>query len=289
VSGVAGPSGSRWTRVGVSVAALAACTLLASGGVVAAATHERAAGTSSAAGAHATAYPVGVFDLDEPSYLAPPPPWAMPGYTRTYVNDFTQPLPRPQWFLYRGVPQGDPAGRFDPQHVAVNHGMLKIGTWRDPRYANHWVSGGAGLGGLSITDGAFFVRSRETVAGPDDVALLWPTDNQWPPEIDIDEAYGSPTHELWFVHYDQPQDQDVGHVTIDVTHWHTWGVIWTPQSITFTVDGRVWGSVTSPAEIPTIPMELGLQSQAWCGITGEPCPTAPSTYLIDWVAVYQPT
>ena len=27
-----------------------------------------------------------------------------------------------------------------------------------------------------------------------------------------------------------------------MTQWHTWGVIWTPTSITYTVDGSVWGS-----------------------------------------------
>jgi hypothetical protein len=284
MSGSTGPMRSPRARIAVACSALAA-VLLASGNVSAAAlsVHANAVASSS------TTYPVGIFDLDEPSYLAPPPSTAMPGYTRTYMDDFTQQLPRQQWYLYRGVPKGDPDGRFDPQHVAVNHGVLKIGTWRDPRYGKAWVSGGAGLYSLGVKYGAIFVRSRETVAGPDDVALLWPTNNQWPPEIDINEAYGSPSNELWFDHYDQPSDQIVGHVSINVTHWHTWGVIWTPTSITFTVDGRAWGTVTSPSEIPTIPMELGLQSQAWCGISGQPCPTAPSTYLIDWVAVYQPT
>jgi hypothetical protein len=242
----------------------------------------------STAQSHATAYPTGVFDLNEPSDLAPPPPWAMPGYARTYVNDFTQPLSR-QWYLYSGVPKGDPSGQFDAKHVAVNKGELKIGTWRDPRYANNWVSGGAGLSGLGVKYGAFFIRSRETAPGPDTVALLWPTNNQWPPELDVNEAYGSPTQELWFDHYSTPQDKVSGQVTVNVTHWHTWGVIWTPKSITFTVDGRAWGSVTAADEIPTIPMELGLQSQSWCGISGQPCPSVPSTYQIDWVTVFQPT
>ena len=237
----------------------------------------------------AAAFPIGVFDLYEPSYFAPPAWNALAGYKRTYVNDFTQALPRPLWYLYRGVPKGDPSGRFDPQHVAVNHGELKIGTWRDPRFGNGWVSGGAGLSGLAVKYGAFFVRSRETVAGPDSVALLWPTNDQWPPEIDINEAGESPTQELWFVHYNQPQDQVIGHVSINVTHWHTWGVIWTPQLITFTVDGRVWGTVSATSEIPIVPMELGLQSQSWCGIAGQPCPSSASTYQIDWVAVFQPT
>jgi hypothetical protein len=283
--GTTSPARRRARRlpIAATAAAVLACSLIvlaSNAGAGAAGLHAR--------GATATPYPVGVFDLDEPSDLAPPVAWAMPGYSRTYVNDFTQPLST-QWFLYRGIPKGDPSGRFDPQHVAVNHGELKIGTWRDPRFSNNWVSGGAGLDGLAVQYGAFFIRSRETVAGPDTVALLWPTNNQWPPELDISEAYGSPTHELWFDHYGPSRDQVIGRVALNVTHWHTWGVVWTPQSVTFTVDGRVWGSVTTPSEIPTIPMELGLQSQSWCGIAGEPCPTQASTYQIDWVAVYQAT
>lgn len=237
----------------------------------------------------ATGYPVGVFDLKEPSYFAPPAANALPGYTRTYTDDFNQQLSSKQWFYFRGIPEGDPKGRFDPLHVVVTHGMLKIGTWRDPRFDNHWVSGGAGLYGVSSLYGAYFIRSRETEPGPDTTELLWPQNNQWPPEIDIDEGGESPTTQSWFVHYDNAQDQVYGTTSIDILHWHTWGVIWTPTSITFTVDGHEWGEVTTASEIPTIPMTLDLQSQSWCGISGEACPTRDSALLVDWVAVFTPT
>jgi hypothetical protein len=243
--------------------------------------------TPGKAASSATVYPSGVFDLNEPSYMAPPTTSALAGYSRTYVDDFTQPLSQ-SWFLFSGVPIGDPSGRFDPLHVAVTKGMLKIGTWRDPRYDNHWVSGGAGLSGIKGTYGAYFVRSRETAAGPDTTALLWPSNNQWPPEIDFVEAGESSGYESWFVHYDTPKDQVYGGTPINVTHWHTWGVIWTASSITFTVDGKLWGEVTNTSEIPTITMELDLQAQSWCGISGEPCPKVSSTYEIDWVAYYSP-
>jgi hypothetical protein len=236
-----------------------------------------------------TPFPVGVFDLKEPSYFAPPGPGAMVGYKQTYVTDFTKKLNTQDWFYFRGIPEGDPSGRFDSYHVAVNHGLLKIGTWRDPRFGNQWVSGGAGLYGLPSTYGAYFIRSRETTAGPDTTALLWPQNNQWPPEIDIDEGGASSTSQSWFVHYTNSQDQAYGTTTINITHWHTWGVVWTPTSITFTVDGRSWGQVTTPSEIPTIPMSLDLQSQSWCGISVDGCPKKDSTLLVDWVAVYAPT
>jgi hypothetical protein len=237
----------------------------------------------------AAPYPIGVFDLKEPSYFAPPGANALPGYTRSYVNDFTQQLPSSQWFYFRGIPEGDPSGRFDKAHVAVTHGLLKIGTWRDPRFGNQWVSGGVGLYGMSTTYGAYFVRSRETAPGPDTTELLWPRNNQWPPEIDFNETGAAPSAQSWFVHYNNSQDQLIGSNTVNIEHWHTWGVIWTPTSITFTVDGRAWGTVTAPYAIPNIPMSLDLQSQSWCGITGEPCPTTDSVLLVDWVTQFTQT
>jgi Glycosyl hydrolases family 16 len=279
-----------WLRTSVITGALA---VLCMSTVATGNAHASASGSSPTALARAvrsrTPYPMGVFDFKEPSYFAPPGPSAMPGYTRAYVDDFTQQLSSADWYYFRGVPQGDPSGRFDPRHVVVAHGLLKIGTWRDPRFNQQWVSGGVGLYSLPTLYGAYFIRSRETQPGPDTSELLWPQNNQWPPEIDIDEGGASPNTQSWFVHFDNSQDQVFGTRTINIEHWHTWGVIWTPTSITFTVDGQEWGEVTTPSQIPTIPMELDLQSQSWCGISGQACPTQDSVLLVDWVSVYTPT
>jgi hypothetical protein len=70
-----------------------------------------------------------------------------------------------------------------------------------------------------------------------------------------------------------------------MTQWHTWGVIWTPKSITYTVDGKIWGSDTNAAAIPSLPMTLDLQQQTWCS-SGWACPTAPQSMQIDWAAQY---
>ena len=71
-----------------------------------------------------------------------------------------------------------------------------------------------------------------------------------------------------------------------MTQWHTWGVIWTPNSITYTVDGTVWGTETTSASIPNMPMHISLQSQTWCS-SGWACPTTPQSMQVDWVAQYQ--
>jgi hypothetical protein len=234
-----------------------------------------------------TPYPKGRWDLKEPSHREPTGPNALPGYSRIYVNDFKTWLTDKQWFLYSGVPSGDPAGLFEPSHVSIGGGTLKINTYQDPNYGNQWVSGGVGLYSIHPTYGAFFVRSRETGVGADDVELLWPSNNQWPPEIDIDEMGIDPNSESWTVHYNSPGDQVQGTEAINVLKWHTWGVVWTPTAITFVVDGYAYGQVTDPWEIPNLPMTLGLQMQSWCGILPE-CPTKPTSMIIDWVTAYAP-
>jgi hypothetical protein len=280
-------------RIGLRTAAIVVAAGLlpltvAAASQASAAVHAHRATHTSASNPNApTPYPRGRYDRNEPSHRAPPGPNALKGYKRVYVNDFKIWLSSSQWFLFRGVPSGDPAGLFEPSHVTVGGGLLKISTYRDKNYNDDWVSGGAGLWSVHPTYGAFFVRSRETGAGPDDVQLLWPSNNQWPPEIDFDEMGVASNSTTWTVHFDDASDQVQGTKTINILKWHTWGVIWTPTAITFVVDGHAYGQVTAPWEIPDLSMELDLQMQSWCGIEPE-CPTKKTSMLVDWVAVYVP-
>ncbi|MGA2969948.1 MAG: glycoside hydrolase family 16 protein [Acidimicrobiales bacterium] len=193
------------------------------------------------------------------------------------------------WFLYKGQPGGDPGTDFDPAHVTVSGGLLRINTYQDANYANAWVTGGTSYSGTpGQTYGAYFVRSRITGPGDDNDELLWPDGSEWPPEVDFNETYTTSTGTNATVHFNAANNQDARSVTIDMTQWHTWGVIWTPTSITYTVDGNVWGSVTKTAEIPTVPMHLSIQSQTFCSANWA-CPTANNSLLVDWVAIYKPS
>jgi beta-glucanase (GH16 family) len=125
-----------------------------------------------------------------------------------------------------------------------------------------------------------------TGAGPTGVELLWPDGNVWPPEIDFNETYGGTSGTSATVHYNSANSQIGRSLNIDMTQWHTWGVIWTPNSITYTVDGTVWGTETTAASIPNMPMHISLQSQTWCS-SGWACPTTPQSMQVDWVAQYQ--
>ncbi len=234
-------------------------------------------------------FPLGLHNPLEPSGMSPPLPDALAGYVRTYTQDFSGTALPPGWTDFTGIPGGDPAGQFAASHVVVANGMLHLNTWRDPTYDNKWASGGLCQCGHPVTFGAFFVRSRITGKGPNEVELLWPANNQWPPEIDFNETGNQVRSTSATVHWATPQTlpEQVLLTHVNMTHWHTWGVIWTPTKITVTLDGEPWATFTRKVAIPRIPMTLDLEQRPGCW-RGPVCTTQGQTMLVDWVAEYAP-
>jgi beta-glucanase (GH16 family) len=219
--------------------------------------------------------------------MAPPSANALSGYSQTYATDFSGNSLPGGWYTYTGAPGGDPGGQWGDAHVTVAGGLLSLSTYQDPAYNNEWVAGGLCQCGHTQTYGAYFVRSRVTGPGPTGVELLWPTVG-WPPEIDFNETGGgtgsTTATDIWGPASGKSQNQI--RLNVDMTQWHTWGVIWTPTSITYTVDGRVWGTmVTGTVSVPNVPMTLDLQQQTWCS-SGWACPTSQQSMQVDWVAEY---
>jgi outer membrane protein OmpA-like peptidoglycan-associated protein len=229
---------------------------------------------------------MGKTDPAQPSGEAPMAANALPGYTQTYVNDFTGTTLPPGWDVFTGTASGDTGSQFGAAHVTVANGLLSLNTWQDPSYGNQWVTGGLCQCGTPLTYGAFFVRSRVTGPGPTIVELLWPLAN-WPPEIDFNETdgttIGTTATDIWAQNGGQNQIP----LDVDMTQWHTWGVVWTPTSILYTIDGKVWGQFDVAADIPHQPMTLHVQQQTWCSYNYA-CPTAAQSAQIDWIAEYSP-
>jgi hypothetical protein len=231
---------------------------------------------------------VGVADPTEPSNLAPPPATALAGYQQSYVTDFSGTSLPGGWSTFAGSPGGDPGTRWTSSQVVVGNGELQLNASYDSNL-NEWVTGGTCDCARSQTYGAYFVRSRMTGPGPTVVELLWPASGYpWPPEIDFNETYGSTTSSMATVHFGANNSTDHHSLTIDMTQWHTWGVVWTPSSITYVVDGAAWAVVNAANEIPNQPMTLDIQQQTWCS-SGFACPTAPQSTLVDWATVYTPS
>ena len=232
-------------------------------------------------------YPSGSTDVTEPSRKAPPSANALPGYQLTYVSDFSGTSLPPTWNVFDGAPSGDPGGLWASSHVVVGHGMLQLNAWQDPAHGGRWVTGGLCQCGLPHTYGAFFVRSRLTGPGATQVESLWPAVG-WPPEVDFNETFGGATSSMATAHFTASNSQTHSTIAIDMTQWHTWGVVWTPTSLTYTVDGRMWGGVNVASEVPQQPMTLDIQQQTFCA-SGFACPSTNESVEVDWVAEYSPS
>jgi Glycosyl hydrolases family 16 len=233
---------------------------------------------------HARApFPIGLRDPREPSGIAPPPATALKGYRATYTTDFAgNSLPR-GWGTFAGVPVGDDQSRWLPSHVVVGGGMVRLVASKNS--AGDWITGGIGQFGVGHTYGAYFVRSRVTGPGPDQNEMLWPVAPVWPPEVDFNEMGYTTSGTAWTVHYGTGSAFVQTTRTVNMELWHTWGLIWTPTSMTFTVDGHSWGVLTNYNVIPHQEMTLDVQQQVWC----QPdlaCPKRTSAIQLDWVAEY---
>ena len=230
----------------------------------------------------------------------PMPTGNISGWHQVFADDFTGTSLDSRWKSYWGVPGGDPGGFFDPTHVSVSGGLLTIGAYKDSTDnawdagPNTYVTGGVSTSpSFAQTYGKYLVRFRfDSGVGISHSLLLWPTNNSWPPEIDFSEDNGSNRQTDYATLHYGPNNTQIQHAAgVDLTKWHTLGVEWTPGHLVYTLDGKVWASVAS-ANVPSTPMALDLQTQAWaCGTsTWEQCPstTTPAhvNLQVDWVVGY---
>jgi beta-glucanase (GH16 family) len=247
------------------------------------------------------AHSVGSSSASDPSGV-PVPTGNIPGWNLVYTQDFNGSSLPTGWGAYSGQPGGDRYGYWDPADVTVSNGELHLGTRAkdDPKMSNTYSTGGVGFYGHPQTYGMYLVRLKadyEPGLEISDIALLWPSSNNiWPPEIDFYEDSGGTRSGSSATLHPGPNGDDccriIENLRNDATQWHTYGIEWTPTTITYTIDDKQWGSVihksqlTSPAQWPTVNMDLCLQSQN----LGTAQPASPiETMTVDWVAEYAPS
>lgn len=217
-------------------------------------------------------------------------PWKL-----VFRDDFTTRLDEHSWGTYEGQPGGDPGGWWDPSHVVVRGGTLRLETYRDPRFGNRWVSGGLSSShAVKQRYGRYEVRFRmDRGVGVAGILLLWPVRDAWPPEIDFAETGGmrhGRDEMSATLHHGAANHQIQRTVKSDFSRWHVMGVRWTPGQLVYTLDGRPWATVRS-AHVPAERMEFDMQTQAGtCGDHWAPCPDATTprrvTMEVDWVRIY---
>ena len=223
------------------------------------------------------------------------------GWREVFSDDFNGTALDWQWTSYLGQPGGDPGGFFDPSHVTVSGGELVIGGYQDPSDLewdagpDTYVTGGVSSSpSFAQTYGKYLVRFRmDAGQGVAHAILLWPQTNTWPPEIDFSEDNGSDRQtDYATLHYGADNTQVQKQIAINLTRWHTLGVVWTKGKLVYTIDGVNWATVTN-ANRPSVPMVLDIQTQGWaCGTsTWERCPDSgtPShvNLDVDWVVAYR--
>jgi beta-glucanase (GH16 family) len=231
---------------------------------------------------------------------SPPSGVSMPGdsssWRRVFSDDFTgTSLNGSKWSKYAGRPGSDPGAQWAKSHVTVGGGVVNLLTYKDSAYGGRWTSGGInnGRANVPLSSGRYEVRMRtERAKGINLAALLWPSRGGWPPEVDFAEDRDGDRRDFTTtVHYknrSKSHGMIHGKKALDMTKWHTYGVQWSPGKIVYTVDGRVWKTISS-SNVPRVGMELAIQTNAVTRGRVKPDWRTPkrSKVQIDWVAAYR--
>jgi beta-glucanase (GH16 family) len=224
-----------------------------------------------------------------------PMPGAKAGWYMTFSDDFLgTSLNTNKWYEYTGHPGGEPETDYSPSHDVVTDGMLILKGYKDDGV---WTTGGVSNGKSgSQTYGKYEVRFKmDEGIGITYAALLWPANNTWPPEVDFAEDDSAARSNVnAFQHFakaDGTDGQFINQTAVNMTQWHTLGVEWTPDRITYTLDGAAW-AVQTNTYVPSIPMVLDLQTEAIACTGNNPTQCISSSTPsevdmdIDWVVEY---
>jgi beta-glucanase (GH16 family) len=218
----------------------------------------------------------------------------LPGWRLTYAQDFNGSSLPSGWTAYSGEPGGDSNGWWNPANLTVSGGYLHFNGRYDAT-VGRYSTAGVNFGGNDRTYGMYLVRMKgnyDPGVAISDIALLWPAGNAWPPEIDFFEDSGGSRASMDATLHPGPDGNDccqVGHsLALNATQWHTVGVQWTPTTISYLVDGRVWATVTvaqlpSGAHWPAQLMSLDLQAQ---NLDSNYPPGPTENMTVDWVVEY---
>ena len=141
----------------------------------------------------------------------------------------------------------------------INNGVLTITASQIPTAALGAVWGYNYQSGLLTTKHSFsqeygyFEIRAELPAGTGAWPAFWmlPSAGGWPPELDVMEAYGSPTAVTQSSHTGSANTTSTTTTTVTTatTAFHNYGMLWDPTHITWTVDGVQVGQIATPADM----------------------------------------
>lgn len=197
---------------------------------------------------------------------------------------------RDKWpVLYGGGSGNGGAFQWSNDDVRVGDGELTVsmtnrGGW--------WSAGGLSQGWEGQTYGRFEVRAKvDQGQGTSGAIVMWPTDNSYPPEVDLLETpEGNRSQAHFTYHWDAGYDAYESHgYNVDTSQWHTYAVDWSPGRLTYYIDGKEMFSTTS--NVPQESMALGFMGwvakdgQNW--YNGGPDGSTPGqvNLHVDWAKI----
>lgn len=185
---------------------------------------------------------------------------------------------------------GTPSRWWPSKVVSVHDGLLDFYFHTEDGVAlSAAVLPATGGKALNQLYGRYVVRFRaDSSLGYKAAFLLWPKSERWPQDGEIDFPEGDLAESIFAAMHHQDgrssDDQDVFTTGVSFAGWHTAVTDWTPQGVSFILDGAVIG--ISTIGIPNTPMHYVLQSEA-CEVRC-PSPDLVGHLQIDWVAIYAP-
>jgi beta-glucanase (GH16 family) len=198
---------------------------------------------------------------------------------------------------------------YRPENISVANGAMRLTAKREAvvgrdgityPYSSGMASTGADLNRGVPAKFTFMYGYAETrVLLPRGTGLwpsMWllPADGSWPPELDVFENLGNDMKTIHLTtHWGTPGNHQQSGGTFTgpdfAAGWHTIGLDWQPDSLTWYVDGVAVRTYTSAAGIPSKPMYLLVNLAVGGDWPGSPdASTAfPAVYQLDYVRVWQ--
>jgi beta-glucanase (GH16 family) len=183
---------------------------------------------------------------------------------------------------------------------AINDGVLSITARRTPDDMKAALWGYNYISGLLTTQHSFaqtygyFEMRAELPKDKGMFPAFWlvPQNGMWPPEIDVMEQIGGPnvyhtviTKQTGIPTHQQFEDP----FPQNSTGFHTYGVLWTAQTLTWYVDGKAVAAATTPADMHG-PMVIRVNLAVGGTWAGSPDISFVSDDLkIDYIRAYQLT
>lgn len=233
--------------------------------------------------------------------------WAM-----SFDEEFNAPISSDTWtqsIWGTTLVSGD-AQAYDPSAVSVANGLLTVTARRETLEGRNFVSGILTTGGIPGEKAPGFsfkygyIETRMKVArGRGLWSAFWmlPTanpdgtlhDNDG--ELDIIEHIGvSPSSATMFAHKGSARRGTDYNTGIDLTAaFHTYGLDWQADHLTWYMDGKALFSITDKSVIPTVAEYLILNLTVGTSTSWPGAPSAqtifPTSMQVDWIRVWQKT